>query len=511
MTDALKQLTHSLAELKAILAEIPESATSTWVAHCITRLFFWRVMSLRWQNATPEQSAHLNTILHLSEATLFYTAADNAASNAASNDSSNASTNAENSATLIQQANHIADTLTALCQAQTNPERWHATIQPDQFRPSSGAAAATLLRMAQRMAELWSAGEMAEASTVLYCVPLFFSGAAPALPLELARGLIDLLQPQANQIVFDACCGSGKLLCHVVEYLRNVRSGKATTEARQALLIGQDAAPEAVALAHMNLAILGWGYTRWETWRAKRGATRQSPGLKQEGGQPLFADVVLAIVTEPPTLAWARHILASLHPHRGRMALVLDSVWLTTKDGKRLSQYLLDQKLLQAIIELPANCLPQHSITPICLMVNASHAMESVAFLSHRFNTHHVKTGKTGLDWIDILRAWQALLAGQPNPNYLSIPGAPVRQALAQLDALPFGVVWAALHKQCERIAEQEREQNRAIAHQISQARKGRNASSSSNSKPGKAASGTPAGTAPAISAPELAATQGNA
>jgi hypothetical protein len=436
MNEATNQLAQAFGELNAMLADVPDSAPVNWVAHCLTRLFFWRAVSLRWQVATGPQRNQLNTVLCLSDATLY----DAVLPAAAAQDTPPGAA--------LETAHAIAHTLAALCQAQTDPALWHATLQPEQFRPGTPDAASVLLRLYQGMNTLWPAGNTVSAPDVFTCMVLLLQREWPTTPPAMADFLLAMLQPQANEIIFDPCCGSGRLLRACAERLQH-NGGQ--PESRQALLIGQDSEPEAVALARLHLVLHGWGYQRVET--------RPDPlqiGLKLENGKPLFADVVMAILPQQAEIDLAWHALQSLNTERGRMALLLDPALLASDHGQSLLRFLIEQRILQAVIEMPNGCLSKRQHAPSCLMISYRQPLHSVAFISHRFNTRHALNRQSGLDLLEIRQAWQAYLAGMAHPNYLLIDSALVQQHEARLDAMPFGRIWDAMWLQCERIAQQE-------------------------------------------------------
>jgi hypothetical protein len=63
MTEATNQLAQAFGELNATLADVPNSAPGNWIAHCLTRLFFWRAVSLRWQVRVARVTMPQNTSL----------------------------------------------------------------------------------------------------------------------------------------------------------------------------------------------------------------------------------------------------------------------------------------------------------------------------------------------------------------------------------------------------------------------------------------------------------------
>lgn len=441
MNPTQHRLTHAFAQLHAMLANVPDSTPANWLTHCVTRLFFWRAASLHWQSAAPEQRARLNTVLNLSEATLFAPVANPAAFDIAPAE------------ILIRQAQSIADTLTALCQAQAEPDIWLATLAPEQFRPATADAARVLIRLQLAMVQLWPDDDNPLAASVFGGMLALIQSAqsGSTTPPELANLLIDLLQPQAGEIIFDPCCGFGNLLCRVARHFQQSQdAAHGVADYRQALLIGEDQRPEQVALARLNLALHGWGYVRLEP--------RHHPellGLRTESNQPLWADLVLAVLPADAQIDWAWHALESLHPERGRMALLLAPPLLANHAGQSLLRFLSERNMLHAVIELPEHSLPGRKYTPSCLLVDCRHAAHGVAFISHRFAA--ASSQPAGQGWQTIRQAWQAHVRGETHPNYLILNSATVKQHKARLDGLPFAAMWGELRREYARMAQQAR------------------------------------------------------
>lgn len=449
MTQIQHLITHAFNQLHVMLVDVPTSIPADWLAHCLPRLFFWRATSLQWQSANHDQRQQLNTVFNLSEATLFIPIA-------------NAEFDITSAPALIRQANTIANTIAVLCQTQRDTETWLATMAPERFHTATADAARVLIRLQQGIAHLWPDNDIVLAISVFNGMLAILQSAqyTPATPSDVANLLIELLQPNTTDIIFDPCCGSGGLLCHIARHLQQAQDNpQSSHEIQQPLLIGEDGHPEAVALARLNLALHGWSYSRLEP--------RHHPellGLRKENNQPLWADLVLAVLPAESQIGLAWHALESLHPERGRMALLLAPALLASHAGQILLQFLTKQNILHAVIELPEGSLPGRKYTPRCLLVDCRHATSNVAFISSRSNARPTDSPPVGHAWQIIQQAWQAHLTGGIDPNYGVLNSTTVRTNKAWFDALPFAAIWNTLRREYEGMEQQEQVRAAGIA-----------------------------------------------
>lgn len=457
MTEIQHRLTYALNRLHAMLADVPASVPANWLAHCLTRLFFWRAVSVHWQVAPTGQRAQLATGLHLSETTLFPVITNPAAFLIAP------------APILLKQTDKIANTLAALCQAQPNAELWHATLAPEQFRVLNPDDARVLLRLHQDVMLLCPDHDHRLSASVfngmVAILPPFQP--FPATPPDLANLLIDLLQPQASDIIFDPCCGTGDLLCRVAHHLQQAQKHSGTdAEIRPPQLIGEDRRADAIALARLNLFLHGWGHGQL--------APRHHPellGLRRENNQALWVDVIVAVLPTESRIDLAWHALESLHPERGRMALVVAPPLLASQAGQALLRFLAGKKVLHAVIELPEPGLPGRKYTPHCLLIDYRHTSTGIAFISPSVTTGQAASEPPEDGWQTIRHAWQAYLQDGSSPNYSVLSTTTETKHPLRRDSLQFAPIWDVLLRACEAVAKQER-QNVAAVRQVRRSRR---------------------------------------
>lgn len=197
-------------------------------------------------------------------------------------------------------------------------------------------------------------------------------------PRAVVRLLTRILHPQPGESVYDPACGSGGML---VEAINEVH--EAGGDARTLHLYGQEVNLTTSAIARMNLYIHGI-----EDARIVRGDTLRSPvftsatGLQQfdcvianppfslkNWGQELWAadPWKRSALGVPPKgnadMAWVQHMVASMQPGSGRMAIVMPHGVLFRGGAEgRIRQGLIESDLLEAVIGLPPNLFYSTSI-----------------------------------------------------------------------------------------------------------------------------------------------------
>ncbi|MGC0337826.1 N-6 DNA methylase [Streptomyces sp. SLBN-8D4] len=199
-------------------------------------------------------------------------------------------------------------------------------------------------------------------------------------PLDIARLLTALMEPQAGEAVYDPVCGSGGFLLRAREFVE-AHGGAAGEPA----LYGQDASRTALQTAAMNFTVHG-----------VEGVYLQGPSstLTDDRFPDLMFDVVVA---NPPfnqfgwdegghgrynrpwrygippagnaNFAWVQHVVSKMMPSgRGRGVLLLPTgAAATSKPAERqIRARLVEDDVLSCVIELPAGLLP-HVRNPVSL------------------------------------------------------------------------------------------------------------------------------------------------
>jgi type I restriction enzyme M protein len=194
-------------------------------------------------------------------------------------------------------------------------------------------------------------------------------------PRSVVRLMVDIVDPQEGETIYDPACGTGGMLLAAVEHAR-ARGGDPRTFFGK--LYGQEKNLTTSATARMNLFLHGL-----EDFAIERGDTLRNPVFTDAatGGLATF-DVVIANPpfsleawgrelweTDPwgrafaglPTdkngdMAWVQHMVASMAPGTGRMAVVLPqgALFRGGVEGQ-IRQHLLKDDLVEAVIGLAPN------------------------------------------------------------------------------------------------------------------------------------------------------------
>lgn len=207
-------------------------------------------------------------------------------------------------------------------------------------------------------------------------------------PRSVVRLMIDILDPKEGETIYDPACGTGGMLLAAVEHVRE-RGGDPRTFFGK--LHGQEKNLTTASVARMNLFLHGI-----EDFVIERGDTLRSPVFTDAstGGLATF-DVVIANPpfsleqwgrevweTEPwgrafaglPTdksgdFAWVQHMVKSMAPKRGRMAVVLPlGVLFHTGEEGKIRRKLLEADLVEGVIALGDNLFYGTGI-PACVLI----------------------------------------------------------------------------------------------------------------------------------------------
>ena len=190
-------------------------------------------------------------------------------------------------------------------------------------------------------------------------------------PRSVVRLMVNVLDPRPGESVYDPACGTGGML---LETLHHVREGGG--EWRTLKIRGQEKNLTTQAVARMNLLLHGV-----EDFAVVHGDTLRAPGFHRDDRLERFD----CVVANPPfslknwgrdawtsdpygrnlyglapdstgDYAWVAHMLASMRPEVGRVAVVLPHgvLFRGGKEGA-IRERLLEDDLLEAVIGLGAN------------------------------------------------------------------------------------------------------------------------------------------------------------
>jgi type I restriction enzyme M protein len=194
-------------------------------------------------------------------------------------------------------------------------------------------------------------------------------------PRSVVRLMVDILDPQENETIYDPACGTGGMLLGAVEHVR-VKGGDPRTFYGK--LYGQEKNLTTASVARMNLLLHGM-----EDFVVERGDTLRTPvftdpstgglatfdcvianppfSLEQWGREVWESDPWGRAFAGLPTdsngdFAWVQHMVKSMAEKRGRMAVVLPqgALFRGGVEGQ-IRKYLLEQDWIETVIGLAPN------------------------------------------------------------------------------------------------------------------------------------------------------------
>jgi len=214
-------------------------------------------------------------------------------------------------------------------------------------------------------------------------------------PPEVVRLIVEIIQPQPGDSIYDPACGTGGMLIETFNYLRN-HYGEA--KATFSDYYGQEVRSDTYILANINLYMRGIPFDKMHL---AQGDTLKNPKFVTEDGTLQRFDVVIA---NPPwnlkgydwkklsksgeikfvdrftygfppknsaDWAWVQHMIASSSGEK-RIGLVIDPGMLTRGNKEFLiRKRIIEDDLIEAVIMLPSG-LFYHSqgLTGIIVILN---------------------------------------------------------------------------------------------------------------------------------------------
>jgi type I restriction enzyme M protein len=194
-------------------------------------------------------------------------------------------------------------------------------------------------------------------------------------PRSVVRLMVDIVNPKEGETIYDPACGTGGMLLAAVEHVREAGGDPRTFFGK---LHGQEKNLTTAAVARMNLFLHGI-----EDFVIERGDTLRRPvfidpatnglstfdvvianppfSLEQWGRELWEADPFGRAFAGLPTdsngdMAWVQHMVKSMAPRTGRMAVVLPqgALFRGGVEGQ-IRQHLLKADLIDAVIGLAPN------------------------------------------------------------------------------------------------------------------------------------------------------------
>ena len=212
-------------------------------------------------------------------------------------------------------------------------------------------------------------------------------------PHKIVELIVDILQPEENESIYDPACGSGGMLVTSAQYLKSKGNND-----KRIFLYGQEGVYATYILAKMNMILHGYNDAKIE-----RGDTFGDPRHLENGALKKF-DMVLAnppwnlddwmhttqtvngkkkkveiedpfnrlVFGRPPASsgdwAWIQHMYASLKDN-GRIGVVMDNgvLFRGSSEGK-IRKAFVEEDLIDTVIGLPAN-LFANTGSPGCILI----------------------------------------------------------------------------------------------------------------------------------------------
>jgi type I restriction enzyme M protein len=205
-------------------------------------------------------------------------------------------------------------------------------------------------------------------------------------PRPIVRLMVNILDPHEGESIYDPACGTGGMLLEAIHHVREQHGDDRTLWGK---LFGQEKNLTTSAIARMNLFLHGAA-----DFQVVRGDTLRNPAFFLGDNLATF-DCVIAnppfslekwgseVWTSDPygrnfagmppdktgDYAWVQHMVKSMAPKTGRMAVVLPHGALFRMGAEgRIRQKLLGMDLLEAVIGLGANLFYGTNLAA-CLLV----------------------------------------------------------------------------------------------------------------------------------------------
>jgi len=208
-------------------------------------------------------------------------------------------------------------------------------------------------------------------------------------PRSVVRMMVDILDPREGESIYDPACGTGGMLLGAIDHVQRAGGDPRTFFGK---IYGQEKNLTTSSIARMNLVLHGI-----EDFQIVREDTLRSPAFTDSstGGLATFDCVIAnppfslkewgrevwesdpwgrAAYGLPPEsygdYAWVQHMVASIAPVKGRMAVVLPQGALFRKDAEgRIRKGLLEADLIETVIGLAPNIFYGTGLAPAVVIL----------------------------------------------------------------------------------------------------------------------------------------------
>lgn len=209
-------------------------------------------------------------------------------------------------------------------------------------------------------------------------------------PRPVVRLLVNILDPREGETVYDPACGTGGML---IEVIQHVKDAGGRPQRLWGKLFGQEKVLTTSGIARMNLLLHGV-----EDFRIVKDDTLRHPAFFTGDRLAQFDCVIAnppfslehwgedAWITDrwgrnqlggvPPRKygdwAWVQHMLASMAPRTGRVAVVLPQGALFRGAEAKIRQLVLERDYVEAIIGLAPNLFYGTGLAACVLVLRAT-------------------------------------------------------------------------------------------------------------------------------------------